>query len=212
MIKLLIADDHPIVRRGMAEIITQEADLKVTGEAGSVNEVLELLKDHHPDVLLLDLNMPGRNGLEAIKDILFRFKSMKILVMSAYPEDQFAKRVLRAGASGYLPKDSAPDQLVAAIRKVAGGGRFVTPAIAEQLAVDLGMGAGSPSKPHETLSDRELQVLLQISSGASITDIAELLSLSPKTVSTYRTRILEKLNLKSNAELTRYAIEQKLID
>ncbi len=210
MIRLLIADDHPIVRRGMAEIIAQESDLKVVGQAGTAAEVISILSENKADIVLLDLNMPGKHGLEAIKEIVGMFKNVKILIMSAYPEDQFAKRVLRAGASGYLSKDAAPDQLVNAIRKVSGGGRYVSAAIAEQLAVDL--SPDFQARPHEALSDRELQVLLQLATGASVTEISELLSLSPKTVSTYRTRIMVKLKLKSNADLTRYALEQRLID
>lgn len=210
MIRLLIADDHPIVRRGMAEIIAQESDLKVVGQAGTAAEVISILSENKADIVLLDLNMPGKHGLDAIKEIVAAFKNVKVLVMSAYPEDQFAKRVLRAGASGYLSKDAAPDQLVNAIRKVSSGGRYVSAAIAEQLAVDL--SPDIPARLHETLSDRELQVLLQLATGASVTEISELLSLSPKTVSTYRTRIMVKLKLKSNADLTRYALEQRLID
>lgn len=210
MVRIIIADDHPIVRRGMAEIISQESDLKVIGEAGNVSEAIALLEKQPIDVLLLDLNMPGKSGLDAIGELLRQFKNLRILVMSAYPEDQFAKRVLRAGASGYLPKDSAPDQLVTAVRKVAQGQRFLTPAIAEQLAADL--GPESLAKPHESLSDREMQVLLHIALGKSTSEIANDFSISPKTVSTYRTRILQKLRLRSNADLTRYALEHRLID
>lgn len=210
MVRIIIADDHPIVRRGMAEIISQESDLKVIGEAGNVSEAIALLAKQPIDVLLLDLNMPGKSGLEAIGELRRQFKNLLILVMSAYPEEQFAKRVLRAGASGYLSKDAAPDQLVTAVRKVAQGQRFVTPAIAEQLAADL--GGESSSKPHESLSDREMQVLLNIALGKSTSEIADAFSISPKTVSTYRTRILQKLRLRSNADLTRYALEHRLID
>lgn len=210
MIKILIADDHPIVRRGMGEILSQESDLKVVAEAGNVAEILEALRRSRADVLLLDLNMPGKSGLDAISDILRQFKGIRILVMSAYPEDQFAKRVLRAGALGYLSKDTAPDQLVTAVRKIAFGHRFVTPAIAELLAEDL--GDRLPARPHDILSDRELQVLLHLANGKSISEIAEVFAISPKTVSTYRTRILQKLKLHSNADITRFALEQRLID
>jgi DNA-binding NarL/FixJ family response regulator len=209
MIKILIADDHPVVRRGLKQILAEERDLKAAGEAANAIELLEKVRREHWDVVLLDITMPGRGGLEVLKELRRDFPKLPVLVLSVHPEDQFGLRVLKSGAAGYLTKDSAPEELVKAVRKVCGGGKYVSPSLAEKLALHL--EADSDKPPHEILSDREFQVMRLIAAGKSVSEIAKELSLSVKTISTYRTRILEKMNLKTNAELTRYAIERRLV-
>lgn len=209
MIKILIADDHPVVRQGLKQVLADEPDIKVAGEAANASEVLEKVRKERCDVVLLDVTMPGRGGLEALKDLRREHPKLPVLILSMHPEDQFGLRVLKAGASGYLTKDSAPDELVKAIRKVCGGGKYISESLAEQLAVHL--DASEPTAPHESLSDREYQVMCLIASGKRVGDIAKELSLSVKTISTYRLRVLEKMALRTNAELTRYAIEHRLI-
>jgi DNA-binding NarL/FixJ family response regulator len=210
MIKTVIADDHPIVRAGLKQILSDASDIKVAAEAGDGHELLKLIRKEGVDVVLLDITMPGFMGLDALKQIKVEKPELPILVLSMHPEDQYGIRVLKAGASGYLMKSTAPDQLVGAIRKVYRGGRYVSPALAEKLA--LGLQSGATGLPHENLSDREYQVLCSISSGKTVKEIAEELSLSEKTISTYRTRILEKMDMKSNAELTHYGIKHDLVD
>jgi len=209
MIKVLVADDHPVVREGLKRVIEKDSGMFVAAEASTSQEVLDQVEGNPLDVVLLDINMPGRGGLEVLQQIKAYHPSLPVLVISMYSEDQYATRVLRAGAAGYLTKESAPSQLVKAIRKVVRGGKYVSPTLAEKLAIDLGTGA---KLPHETLSDREYQVLCMIASAKSVSEIADELSLSVKTISTYRTRILEKMDLGNNVELARYALKHGLVD
>jgi DNA-binding NarL/FixJ family response regulator len=208
MLKILIADDHAIVRRGLMQVLSDERDLEVS-EAVTPHEVARLVREQSWDVVVLDLDMPGKNGLDLLKEIKAEHPKLPILILSMHPEDQFAVRSLRAGAAGYLTKASAPDDLVKAIRKISKGGRHITEAVADKLAFNLNEKAEKP--PHESLSDREYQVLCLIASGKTVGEIAPELSLSVPTVSTYRTRILEKMGMRTNAELTHYAIRQGLV-
>ncbi len=208
--KILIADDHPVVRQGLRQMLAAETDLTVVGEAKNGNEVVELSRRIAWDVAVLDYNMPGRSGLELVKDLRHRFPGRAVLILSMYPEDRYAVRALKAGAAGYVTKDSAAEELVNAIRKVATGGKYVSPALAERLASALESGGGKLL--HETLSDREYQVMWMIASGKTVRQIADSLCLSPNTVSTHRTRILKKMQMKNNAELMHYAMQHKLVD
>lgn len=210
MIRIVIADDHPIVRAGLKQILSDASDIEVAAEAGDGHELLKLIRKEEIGVVLLDITMPGFAGIDALKQIKTEKPDLPILVLSMHPEDQYGIRVLKAGAAGYLMKSAAPDQLVEAIRKVCRGGRYVSPALAEKMA--FGLQAGNSGLPHEALSDREYQVLCMIASGKTVREIAAELALSEKTVSTYRARILEKMNMKSNAELTHYAIKLNLVD
>ena len=210
MIKIFIADDHAIVREGLKQIVAETTDMVVTDEADTGHEVLEKVCENDYDVLVLDITMPGLNGLDALKQLRSQRPDLPVLVLSIHPEEQYAVRVLRAGASGYLTKESAPDELISAIRKVSMGGKYVTPSLAEKLASDLVADGKKPL--HETLSDREYQVLCMIASGKTVTEIAEELFLSEKTISTYRSRILEKMKMKTNAELIHYAIKHGLVE
>jgi DNA-binding NarL/FixJ family response regulator len=209
MIRLAIADDHPIVREGLRRIAADDAGISVTGEASTAAELFRLLAAAAVDVILLDVSMPGATFVETLKDLREQHPSIKVLVLSAHPEDQWAMRALRAGASGYLTKDHSPDQLVQAIRKVARGGKYVSESMAEKLA---GMvDAGGTRAPHERLSDREFEVLRALGSGMMVKDVATQLRLSAKTVSTYRTRLLEKMGLESKADLVRYVVTHQLL-
>lgn len=210
MIKIFIADDHAIVREGLKQIVAETTDMAVTDEADTGHEVLEKVSENDYDVLVLDITMPGLNGLDALKQLRTQRPDLPVLVLSIHPEEQYAVRVLKAGASGYLTKESAPDELISAIRKVSMGGKYVTPSLAEKLASDLVADGKKPL--HETLSDREYQVLCMIASGKTVTEIAEELFLSEKTISTYRSRILEKMKMKTNAELIHYAIKHGLVE
>ncbi|TAK08715.1 MAG: response regulator transcription factor [Candidatus Manganitrophaceae bacterium] len=210
MIKILIADDHAIVRRGLKQILAETPDMVVAGEAHNGQELLDKVRDHQWDVVVLDISMPGRGGLDTLKQLKSERPKLPVLMLTIHPEDQYAVRVLRAGASGYLTKESAPDHLVEAIRKVARGGKYISPHLAEKLAFNLESLSERPL--HEALSDREFQVLRFIASGKTVKEIGEELSLSVKTISTYRTRILEKMKMRNNAELTHYAIQQKLVE
>jgi len=211
MPKLLIADDHAIVRKGLIKILTESDAWISVDEAGSGPEALDrVLKDSY-DLVLLDISMPGRGGLEVLKDIKGRMPRLPVLMLSMHPEKEYALRSLRAGASGYLTKDNAAEELVRAIRKVLSGGRYITSSLAEMLAMEMETEDGAGRLPHETLSDREYQVLRMIASGKTVSEIARELSLSVKTISTYRFRILEKMRAKNNAELTRYAFENRLV-
>ncbi|MCG3114144.1 MAG: response regulator transcription factor [Candidatus Manganitrophus sp. SA1] len=210
MIKILIADDHAIVRRGLKQILTETSDMVVAGEAHNGQELLEKMRSDQWDVIVLDISMPGRGGLDILKQLKSERPKLPVLMLTIHPEDQYAVRVLRAGASGYLTKESAPDHLVEAIRKVARGGKYISPHLAERLAFNLESISERPL--HEALSDREFQVLRLIASGKTVKEIGEELSLSVKTISTYRTRILEKMKMKNNAEMTHYAIQQKLVE
>jgi DNA-binding NarL/FixJ family response regulator len=210
MIRILIADDHPIVRAGLRQIVLEAADMVIAAEASDGHEVLAKVREAEFDVVLLDLTIPGLSGLDVLKQVKSEKPHLRVLILSVHPEDQYAVRVLRAGAWGYVTKASAPEQLIAAIRKVHEGRRYVSPVLAERLAEHLEPGAAT--MPHESLSDREYQVLCLLASGKTATEIAVTLALSVKTVSTYRSRILEKMGMRSNAELTHYAVQNGLVD
>lgn len=210
MLKILIADDHPVVRRGLKQIIADNPDMAVVDEATNGWEVLNKVRASDYNVVLLDIAMPGKDGLDVLTQLKQEKPRLPVLMLSMYPEEQFAVRALRAGASGYLTKESAPDELVGAIRKVSAGGKYVSSALAEKLALDLQTGGKQPL--HETLSDREYRVMCLIASGKTVTEIARELSLSVKTISTYRRRILDKMNMKNNAELTHYTMSRRLVD
>lgn len=209
MIKVLIVDDHTIVRQGLKQILDETADIVAAAEARNGREALALLRTCAFDVVLLDVSMPDMDGLSVINAIKPEHPKLPVLVLSMYPEEQFALRFLRAGASGYLTKESASEELIRAIRKVAQGGRYITLELAETLAFAIDK---DDRPPHETLSNREYQIMRLIASGKSTGDIAEALSLSVKTISTYRTRILDKMGLSSNAEIMRYAMQQGLVE
>ena len=210
MIKVCVVDDHAVVREGLKRIISENPGMAVTAEAGDGHEALKVIQSEPCDVVLLDITMPNKSGLDVLKQLHLDRPKLPVLVLSMHAEDQYAVRVLRAGAAGYLTKESAPAKLVQAIRKVVRGGKYVSATLAEKLVYDL--DSDSSKAPHEVLSDREYQVLCLIASGKTVTTIAEELALSVKTISTYRVRILEKLNMKNNAELTRYAIKEGLVD
>ncbi|GLS15446.1 response regulator [Hydrogenophaga electricum] len=209
MIRVTLCDDHAMVRRGIRDTIAEAVDIQVVGEAGSYPELREIMRRVPTDVLVLDLNMPGRGGLEVLTALREEGSPVKVLVVSMYPEDQYAIRCLRAGARGYLNKASEPQELIAAIRTIHQGRKYVTPAVAEMLVDSL--NAPEDQELHASLSERELQTLQKIASGKKLSDIAEELMLSPKTVSVYRARVLEKLHLSNNAELTVYAIRNGLV-
>ncbi|MEX1167374.1 MAG: response regulator transcription factor [Hydrogenophaga sp.] len=209
MIKVILCDDHAMVRRGIRDTVSEAVDIQVVGEAASYPELREQLRKHPCDVLVLDLNMPGRGGLEVLAALKEEGSPVKTLVVSMYPEDQYAIRCLRAGANGYLNKAGDPAELVAAIRTVMQGRKFVTPEVAQMLVDNLNAPEGEDL--HATLSERELQTLQKIASGKKLSEIAEELMLSPKTVSVYRARVLDKLHLGNNAELTVYAIRNNLV-
>jgi len=210
MIRVLLADDHAIVRAGLKEILAETGDITVAGEAASGQEVLTRIRESDYDVAVLDMSMPGRSGIELIRQVKDEKPRLRVLVLTMHSEQQYAVRALKAGASGYLTKEGAPDQLVAAIRRIAAGGAFVSPETAEQLALDVNRVPGGP--PHTLLSDREYQVFELIVNGKSVTDIARQLALSVKTVSTHKTRILHKMGVTSQAELVRYALEHQLLE
>jgi two-component system, NarL family, invasion response regulator UvrY len=210
MIRILIADDHAIVREGLKQILSESSDFVVVAEASTGQEVLEKTKRNDLDVVILDIAMPGRGGLDILKEIKSQKPRLSVLMLSMYPEEQYAVRVLKSGASGYLTKESAPSELVKAVRQISQGKKYISPSLAEKLAVDLEISPDKP--PHEILSDREYQVMCMIASGKTLKEIADGLSLSIKTISTYRSRILEKMNMKTNAELTHYAIKNRLVD
>jgi two-component system, NarL family, invasion response regulator UvrY len=210
MIRILIADDHAVVREGLRKILSEHPDMTVLAEAENSDTVLALVRDRNFDIVILDISMPGRSGLDVLRDIRIENPRLPVLILSMFPEEQFARRVLKAGASGYMTKGSATEDLIKAIRKISAGGKYISPSLAEQLATELESGIDRPT--HEILSDREFQVFMALSAGKPVTEIANELSLSAKTVTTYRTRILEKMNLKTNADLTRYAIQHHLIE
>lgn len=210
MIKVLIADDHPIVRQGFKKIIEQAKDITVSGEAANGHEVIEKARDGIYDIILLDISMPGLNGVEVLKQLRSEEIKIPVLILSVYSEEQWAVRVLKSGAAGYLTKETAADELIEAIRVAAAGRRYIGASLAERLADYLDPDPGKI--PHEKLSDREFTVFRLIASGKATRDIAAELGLSISTVSTYRYRIFEKLKVSTNAELTRYAIENRLID
>lgn len=210
MLKILIVDDHPIVRQGLKQIISETYSDTVIDEADNGREALDKARGTDYAIVLLDISLPGLNGLDVLKQLKSQKPRLSILVLSIHPENQYALRVLRAGASGYLTKDSASDELIAAIHKVSSGGKYISPSLAEKLAFNLDTDV--EKAPHEILSDREYQVLCLIVSGKAIGDIAEELSLSIKTVSTYRSRVLEKMAMRNNAELICYGIKNDLLD
>jgi len=210
MIKILIADDHAIVREGLKQIVAEESDMKVTGEAANANELFELLDKDSWEIVVLDINMPGKSGLEALKDMKTRNIKVPVLILSMFSEDQYGLRAIKAGAAGYLKKVSAPTELVSAIRKIVDGAKYISPTLAEKLADNF--DANNKKAPHQNLSDREYQIMCFISLGKSAEEIAEELVISIHTVYSYRNRILEKMHLKSNVELTQYAIQNKLIE
>jgi two-component system invasion response regulator UvrY len=209
-IRILIADDHAIVRHGLRQILSDSEDMTVTGEARNGVQALQLARESEWDVFLLDVSMPDKNGIDTLKQIKKEFPKLPVLMLSMHPEDQYAIRALKAGASGYLTKQSAPELLVTAIRQVASGKKYVSPSLAEELANAI--SDDSEKAPHEKLSDREYQTLCMIASGKNLTQIAEELKLSVKTVSVYRARLLEKMKLKNNAELTHYGIKHGLVE
>jgi DNA-binding NarL/FixJ family response regulator len=208
-IKILIADDHPIVREGYKKILMDTSDMVVSDEAENGQEVLNYIRKKDYDLILLDISMPGRSGLEILKELKNEKPKLPVLILSIYPEEQYAVRAFRAGASGYLTKASAPHELISAIRKISGGGRYITSSLAEKLTYYLDADAAKPL--HESLSDREYQVMLMLASGKTVSEIGAELCLSVKTISTYRSHILEKMKLKNNAEITLYAVQNKLI-
>jgi two-component system invasion response regulator UvrY len=208
VMRVLIVDDHPIVRRGLRELLQAETAISaVVGEAGNPEEALTEIRAHPWDVVLLDLAMPGRAGLNLLTTIHTERPQLPVLVVSAHPEDQFAVRLLRAGAAGYVTKETAPDVLIRAVQRVAAGGKYISETLGEYLAGDV---PETGVEPHQTLSNREYEVLTLIAEGKTVTDIADRLCLSVKTVSTYRTRLLEKLGAKTTAELIRYAVDHHL--
>lgn len=209
MIRVLIVDDHAVVRRGIRQILEDAGDIRVVDEAATEQEALEKTREGGCDLVLLDLSLPGRGGLEVLKQLHEEFPRLPVLVLTMHPEEQYAVRTIRAGASGYLTKQSAPEELVRAVRQIVGGKRYLTAAVAERLAEEV--GHEDARAPHERLSDREHQIFLMIASGKTVSEIAEELALSVKTVSTYRARVLEKMQLRTNAELTRYAFERALV-
>ena len=208
-IRILIADDHPIVREGYKKILSDTTDMIAADEAENGQEVLDCIRKKQYDLILLDISMPGRSGLETLKDLKNEKPKLPVLILSIYPEEQYAVRAFRAGASGYLTKASAPNELIAAIRKITQGGRYISPSMAERLTYYFDVDAAKPL--HEMLSDREYQVMLMIASGKTVSEIADELCLSVKTISTYRTHIIDKMKLKNNAEITLYAIQNKLV-
>jgi DNA-binding NarL/FixJ family response regulator len=209
VIRVVLADDHTIVREGLKQVLAAAGDIEIAGEASDGHQVMERVRGAEFDVLLLDMSMPGRSGIELIKQVRAEKQKLKILVLSMHEENQYAVRAIRAGASGYLTKESASGQLIEAIRKVAGGGAFISAEVAQQLA--LGAMPGAEGPPHAALSDREYQIFLLVANGKSLSDIALQLNLSVKTVSTHKTNILQKMAMASTAELIRYALEKRLL-
>lgn len=206
----MLVDDHSLVRQGLVKLLKDESDIEVVGEADSYQKVLTLMKELRPDIILLDISMPGKDGLELLKELKHSYPQIRVVMLSMHPEDRFAVRAIKAGAVGYLTKESVANELVTAIRTVHARGKHITPSLTELL---LNSFENSYNKPdHENLSDRELQVLNMIAKGFKIKEIADELSLSPATVATYRIRVLEKMNLKSNVDLANYALRHNLID
>jgi two-component system invasion response regulator UvrY len=208
-VRILIVDDHAIVRVGLKQILLEDRDDFIFGEASCAAEAFKLLNDKPWDIILLDINLPNKNGIEILKQIRMSNKDIPVFVLSMYPEDQYAVRALRAGASGYMTKEMAPEHLLDAITKVAAGGRYISPGLAEQLARDI--QHGGTQQTHTVLTDREFEIFKLIASGNTVSEIGRELSLSVKTVSTYRSRILSKMGLKHNAEITHYAIKYNLV-
>jgi DNA-binding NarL/FixJ family response regulator len=210
MIRVVIVDDHALIRRGLRDSLDEAGDIRVVGEAGDYGELRQRLHDTPFDVLLLDINLPGRSGLDVLHSLAEETQRIRVLVLTMHPEEQYAIRALKAGAMGYLNKSADPSQILQAIRTLHAGRKFITPAIAEALAARLSVD--DSETPHERLSDREFQTLIRLASGKRLSDIATELSLSPKTVSVYRSRVMEKLALQSNADLTAYCLRHGLIE
>jgi len=210
VIHVLVADDHAVVRRGLRQLLAETADIEVAAEAATAAEALDLVRAQAFDVVVLDLSLPGRGGLELLGEIKAASPQAAVLILTMHPEDQYALRALKAGAAGYLTKETAPELLVEAVRRVAKGGRYVSPTLAERLAVHV--EKARPGAPHESLSDREFSVFRMLAGGRTVGQIADELSLSVKTVSTYRTRVLEKMGLSTNAELMQYAFRHGLAE
>jgi two-component system, NarL family, invasion response regulator UvrY len=208
--RILIADDHPIFRAGLKEILSKQKEVELIGEAENGRKAVELARRQRWDVVLLDLTMPGKDGIEALQELRRERPKLPVLVLSAHPEDQLALRLLKSGAAGYLTKDKAPEVLFTAVRKVLRGEKYISNSLAAKLASDLVSGVAA--SPHETLSDREYQVMRRIGAGKTMAEIAKELFLSVRTVSTYRARLLEKMRMKTNADIIRYALEHKLVD
>jgi DNA-binding NarL/FixJ family response regulator len=210
MIRALITDDHAVVRRGLKDLLTDSQHIDVAGEASCAREAMQQVRSGQWDILILDINLPDRNGLDLLRDLKAERPDLPILILTVCPEDQFAVRALRSGAAGYLTKASAPEELVDAVEKVARGGRYVSPAVAERLAVLV--GGEYDGLPHEALSEREYQVTRMLASGKTVSQIAAEMNLSVKTVSTYRSRVLDKMGMRTNAELTYYAVRNQLVE
>jgi two-component system, NarL family, invasion response regulator UvrY len=210
MLKILVADDHTIVRKGLIQILSELDGLQSIDEACHGQEVLDLVAKNEYDIVVLDITMPGQSGLSILKQLKSENPDLPVLILSMHPEDQYAFRTIKAGASGYLTKESAPDELIKAIMQISTGRKYISPSVAEKLASEL---MGDHTKPiHETLSNREFEVLKLIGSGKSVSEISDILCLSVKTISTYRSRLLDKMNLKNSAELIHYAIKMDLVD
>ncbi|MBC8031555.1 MAG: response regulator transcription factor [Pyrinomonadaceae bacterium] len=210
MKRILIIDDYAVVRDGVKKIFDEQPNAVVFGEASTASEALQLVRDQNWDLAVLDLSLGNQSGLDVLKEFKQIRPRLPVLILSMHSEEEYARRAFKAGASGYITKDSSSAELAKAVNKVAAGGRYITSALAERLVFDLGRKSDLP--PHKSLSDREFEVMRLIASGQTVTEIAELLSLSDKTISTYRARLLEKMGMKTNAELTRYAIRNKLVD
>ncbi len=209
MMKILIADDHEVVRRGIREILVEGLSFIQVGEAGDTSSLVEMALAEDWDIVISDLSMPGGGGIEAIRRIREMKPVQKILIITIYPEEQYAIRVFQAGATGFLNKDTAPDQLIRAVQTIMDGKKYIQPSLAEKMTAVIGLEANL--LPHELLSEREMEVMLRIAKGQSVSQIAKELSLNPNTINTYRSRILQKMELSSNTEITRYTVEQKLV-
>ncbi|MBI1745029.1 MAG: response regulator transcription factor [Acidobacteria bacterium] len=210
LMRILIADDHPVVRRGLVQILADSHNKAFVGEAKDAYEAMDMIRGHAWDVILVDITMPGKSGLDLLKELRCEYPKLPVLILSIHPEEQFAVRVLKAGAAGYITKETCSDVLLGAIRKVIQGGKYVSSALAERLAIDLETDFEKPR--HEKLSDREYQVLRMLASGKPARDMAKVLSLSVKTIHTYRARVLEKMQMKSNTQLIQYAVQNRLVD
>jgi two-component system invasion response regulator UvrY len=210
MIRVVLADDHQLIREGLKKIFRDEQGIHVVHEAGTAAEIFNFLRSSQADVLVLDVNMPGRSGIDILSDLKKEFPGIAILMLSMHPEDALAVRALRAGASGYITKNAPPEEIVNAVRKIASGRKYVSESLAEQLADTVRAPAGT--ELHRLLSDREFEVFQLLGSGKTVTEVASLLSISVPTVSTYRARILEKLNMRSTAEIIHYAVRNKLVE